>query len=135
MTATATAPAASPVEYVLGLPVEAQEDVFLALVEKVLKVCEGEGKIPLRTSDGRSLGYLTPPQIEAEQTRAFFAGMTPELRQRMTEPVGPIDWDDCLTDEELAAITRGEYQSRPPRSPAPLRETPPVVDPGRGIGR
>jgi hypothetical protein len=107
MTATTNSP---PVEHVLALPVEDQEAVFLALVEKLLKVCEGEGKILLRTPDGRSLGYLTPPWVEKEQREAFFANMTPTEREWVADPIGPVDWDDCLSEEELAAITRGESQ-------------------------
>jgi hypothetical protein len=135
MTATATPPAVSPVEYVLGLPVEHQEEVFLALVEKLLKVCEGEGKIPIHTPDGRSLGYLTPPHIEAEQREAFFANLTPMEKEWLANPIGPIDWDDCLSKEEIDELIRDVFRGEGSKSPEPNPRTPPPSVPSREIAR
>jgi hypothetical protein len=126
MTAVTTAPATSPAEYVLALSVEEQEAVFLALLEKVLEVNKGDGKILLRTPDGRSLGYLTPPEVEKEQTEVFFASMTPMERGWLANPIGPVDWNDRLTQEELDAITRGGYR---PEGSAPLEPIPPKNQP------
>jgi hypothetical protein len=119
-----TATAASPVEHVLSLPLEDQEAVLLALLDKLLVVCEGQGKIPIHTPDGRSLGYLTPPWVEKEQREAFFASMTPDERRLMTEPLDAGEVNDCLTPDEVKAIIERERRGgRSQPAAAPLQTT------------
>jgi hypothetical protein len=98
----------SPVEFVRGLSPEDKEDVFLLLLRELIDLNGGKGLIPIQTPDGKALGYYVPPEAARARWERMLADMPPAVREAMTKPLGDIDLDDCLTDEEVMAIMRRE---------------------------
>ena len=103
------AKAPTPIEYVKALPVEDKEDIFLMLISELLEVHSGNGLIPIMTPDGKSLGHYVPPAAAKAQFERMLAEMPPHVREAMTRPVGQVSMDDCLSDDEVRAIIRGEH--------------------------
>ena len=98
----------SPVEFVRTMSPEDKEDVLVILVRELIDMSGGKGLIPVRSSEGKSLGYFVPPEAARVRWESFLAAMPESVREPMTKPIGDLDFDDCLSDEELAAITQGE---------------------------
>lgn len=104
----AISPTASPVEYVLALPVEDQEAVLDALFRKFLTVHPSAGTIPVRSTNGEWLGNFVRPGEPASAADRVFAELAPPMRQALMQPYLDLDLDNVLSDEQLEAITAGE---------------------------
>ena len=110
---TTTSPSSSPAELVRSLPLEAKGEVLFALLRELIAMYGGKGLIPLTTADGESLGYYVPPEAARSRFDALLAAAPAEVRAALVQPLPDgFDEDDCLSDEELAAIRAGQ-----PRSP------------------
>lgn len=96
-------------ELLRTMPPETKTEVLTGLLRELIRIHGGHGLIPFTTDEGEFLGYYVPPEAAKAQTEAFLAEMPPAVREQMTKPLPPdFDPDDCLTDEELEAIRRGE---------------------------
>lgn len=104
-------PAASPVEYVRGLPPEDKEDLLVALLRDLIAHWGGRGLIPIETADGGWLGYYVPPEAAKARADRMGAEMPPEVRERFSQPVK--DPDNCISSDEMLAIIRRTAGSSP----------------------
>ena len=95
----------SPVDYVRSLPLEDQEEIFVALLRDVIAFNGGKGLIPIETPDGDSLGYFVPPEAADARAEGYLPKFTPEeeaeLARRHADPGPSIPIQDWI--EELNA--------------------------------
>jgi hypothetical protein len=99
------------IDFVKSLPAETKGDVVIALLSEFVKPGSGQ---PARVTT--SAGETYTIQLDEEkltdaqkETRRLFALLPPEIQERLTAPLpDDFDEDDCLTDEEVRAIMRGE---------------------------
>lgn len=100
----------SPVDYVRSLSPESKEEVLAALLLELIDLNNGGyGCIPFKFSHLGSMGYYVPPRAAEERRQKYLAELPPSVRAELGKPLPPdFDPDDCLTDEEVRAILRGE---------------------------
>lgn len=103
----------SPVDYVRSLSPESKEEVLAALLLELIEINDGGyGLIPFNFA-GKSLGYYVPPKAADERYERMMAGLPPDVRKRLEVPLPPdFDPNDCLTEEEIRAILRGEESAQ-----------------------
>lgn len=113
----------SPAEFVKSLAPAEQDAVLASLIENMYVDRGWTGTRPLTTAGGRTLGYLLPPDSDLEWAK-MLAQMPPEMRENVLKPPPTdIDWDDCLTDEELEEITLRAIAEAQQLEPGELTET------------
>lgn len=80
-------------EQVLALPSDVREKILAALLEEVIREHNGgHGLIPLDTSDGRSFGYMVPPEAAMARYERFISKFPKDVQEQMRIPI-PNDID------------------------------------------
>lgn len=131
---TATEPTAA--DLLRTLSPEVKEELLIGLLRELMQIQGAFGEIPLHTEAGEFIGCFMPPAAVHARNEQLLAQMPPNVREAMTRPLPPdFDPDDCLTDEEVDAITRGEYRAPAPQSSAAPLQTLAADDPRCGSER
>ena len=86
-----------------ALPVEAREKIFAAMLEELIRENGGgHGLIMLDTSDGRSFGYLCPPEAAKKRHERMMSELPEDVRAELTKPLpADFDFNDTFDFEEL----------------------------------
>ena len=89
-------------DVVMSLPAEMREKIFFAFMEELIRESGQQGLIPLMHSDGRSFGYIVPPEAAKRRHERLLAEMPADVRERHTRPL-PVDFDinDTFDFDEL----------------------------------
>jgi hypothetical protein len=101
---TATTETLARIGCVSALPLQDQEHLFFDHLREIYRRNPGEKIIPLVDRNGKWLGNLVSPEQPAADADRLFAEMTPETRHAIMKPLLDFDFDDTLTDEEVANI-------------------------------
>ena len=84
-------PAVTP-EVVMALPIEMREQIFFAIVDEMIRENGEQGLIPLTHSDGRSFGYIVPPEAAKRRHERMMAELPEAVRNELNKPL-PADFD------------------------------------------
>ena len=79
-------------EVVLALPIEVREKIFFAIVEELIRENGNQSLIPMTHSDGRSFGYIVPPEAAKRRHERMMAELPEAVRNELNKPL-PADFD------------------------------------------
>ncbi len=114
MIASAQKSLEAPEVLVAKLSREAKGTVLALLLKELTDLHGGRSLIPIVDGDGEPLGHYVPPDAEKLLLEAALSEMPESVREKMSRPLpDDFDADDCLSQEELASIRKGEFRKNP----------------------
>jgi hypothetical protein len=104
MTATVTFPIQM---WYSTLTPEVKGQLFQLILEELLAQNGDDSPILCHTVDGKMLGTFTPLKVHQRRADNLLAELPVEEREQFLQAVpADFDSDDCLTESELATISR-----------------------------
>ncbi len=100
-----TLPLPSPTDFLKGVP-EAFRDALLCELLRMKTLAEPECAVfPVVDTNGQPFGLFLHSE-SATAADAMYAQLDSVTRTHMMKPYVDLDWNDCLTDEQLDTLTR-----------------------------